>query len=73
MYNDYLLDGVSFKDWIDGTNGFNPSVDAIQEFRVQTSNYTAEFGSNAGGLSNMVTKSGHQPVPWFALRVPAQR
>lgn len=58
VYNDYLLDGVSFKDWIHGTNGFNPSVDAIQEFRVQTSNYTAEFGANAGGISNMVTKSG---------------
>lgn len=58
VYNDYLLDGVSFKDWIHGTNGFNPSVDAIQEFRVQTSNYTAEFGANAGGISNMVTRSG---------------
>ena len=58
VYNDYLLDGLSFKDWIHGTNGMNPSVDAIQEFRVQTSNYTAEFGANAGGLTNMVTKSG---------------
>src|SRR6185369_11993310 len=58
VYNDYLLDGLSFKDWIHGTNGMNPSVDAIQEFRVQTSNYTAEFGANAGGLTNMVTKTG---------------
>ncbi|MBS1852406.1 MAG: TonB-dependent receptor [Acidobacteria bacterium] len=58
VYNDYLLDGVSFKDWIHGTNGFNPSVDAIDEFRVQTSNYTAEFGANAGGISNLVSKSG---------------
>jgi len=58
VYNDYLLDGLSFKDWIHGTNGMNPSVDAIEEFRVQTSNYTAEFGANAGGLTNMVTKSG---------------
>ena len=24
VYNDYLLDGVSFKDWIHGTNGMNP-------------------------------------------------
>lgn len=58
VYNDYLMDGVSFKDWIHGTNGMNPSVDAIQEFRTQTSNYTAEFGANAGGLINMVIKSG---------------
>jgi hypothetical protein len=58
VYNDYILDGVSFKDWIHGTNGMNPSVDAIQEFRTQTSNYTAEFGANAGGVINLVTKSG---------------
>ncbi|HSS98005.1 MAG TPA: hypothetical protein VLK33_13285, partial [Terriglobales bacterium] len=58
IYNDYLLDGVSFKDWIHGTNAMNPSVDAIQEFRTQTSNYSADFGSNAGGLVNMVIKSG---------------
>jgi hypothetical protein len=58
VYNDYLMDGTSFKDWIHGTNGMNPSVDAIQEFRTQTSNYTAEFGGNAGGLINMVIKSG---------------
>jgi hypothetical protein len=58
VYNDYIIDGVSFKDWMHGTNGLNPSVDAIQEFRLQTGNYTAEFGANAGGLVNMVTKSG---------------
>src|SRR5207247_3783317 len=58
VYNDYLIDRVSFKDWIHGTNGMNPSVDAVQEFRTQTSNYPAEFGANAGGLVNMVTKSG---------------
>jgi hypothetical protein len=62
VYNDYLLDGISFKDWIHGTNGFNPSVDAIQEFRVQTSNYTAEFGANAGGISNLVSKSGTNKI-----------
>ena len=58
VYNDYILDGVSFKDWMHGTNGLNPSVDAVQEFRLQTGNYSAEFGANAGGLVNMITKSG---------------
>lgn len=58
IYNDYLLNGISFKDWIHGTNTMNPSVDAIQEFKTQTGNYSADFGSNAGGLVNMVLKSG---------------
>jgi hypothetical protein len=62
VYNDYLLDGVSFKDWIHGTNGMNPSVDAVQEFRTQTSNYSAEFGANSGAIVNMVTKSGTNAV-----------
>jgi hypothetical protein len=58
VYNDYIIDGVSFKDWMHGTNGMNPSVDAILEFKLQTGSYSAEFGANAGGLVNMVTKSG---------------
>ncbi len=62
VYNDYIIDGVSFKDWMHGTNGLNPSVDAIQEFRLQTGNYSAEFGANAGGLVNMVTKSGSNQI-----------
>jgi hypothetical protein len=62
VYNDYIIDGVSFKDWMHGTNGMNPSVDAVQEFRLQTGNYSAEFGANAGGLVNMVTKSGSNQI-----------
>src|SRR5579885_640140 len=46
VYNDYIIDGVSFKDWMHGTNGMNPSVDAIQEFKLHTGNYSAQFGAN---------------------------
>ena len=35
-----------------------PNPDALQEFSVQTSNFTAEYGSKAGGVVNMVVKSG---------------
>ncbi len=62
VYNDYLIDGISFKDWMHGTNGLNPSVDSIQEFRLQTSNWSAEYGANAGGLVNMITKSGTNQI-----------
>ena len=35
-----------------------PSVDAIQEVNIQTSNFAAEYGTAGGGMINMVTKSG---------------
>jgi len=57
-YNDFLLDGISFREKLHGGNEFNPSVDAIQEFRTQTSDWSAQYGANAGGLVNVVMKSG---------------
>jgi Carboxypeptidase regulatory-like domain len=54
----YLLDGVPNVDVLDGVNAPFPAPDALQEFSVQTSNYSAEFGESAGGVVNIVTKSG---------------
>ena len=42
---------------------YSLSVDAVQEFQVTTSNYSAEYGRAAGGVVNAVTKSGAQQVP----------
>jgi hypothetical protein len=57
-YNQYLFDGMSGKEMQHETNIFAPSVDAIQEIKVETSNYDAEFGGEAGGHINVVIKSG---------------
>jgi len=61
--NDYLLDG--FDNNIDDTSFdvdqaevVKPSVDAIQEFKVQTNSYPAQFGRAAGGVVNLTMKSG---------------
>ena len=40
-----------------------PSIDAIEEFKVQTGNYSAEYGGNAGTNVNIQIKSGDQTVP----------
>lgn len=58
----YLLDGAPFLDQYYNTNIPFPFPDALQEFSVQTSNYTARYGGNAGGVVNVVTKSGTNSV-----------
>jgi len=54
----YLLDGGLNNDLV--TNGvvYNPNQDAIAEFRILTSNYTAEYGRSGAGVISVVTKSG---------------
>jgi hypothetical protein len=60
--NNYRLDGVSLNDYANGAPGSvlggNLGVDAIQEFSVLTSNYSAEYGKTSGGIVNAVTRSG---------------
>jgi len=54
----YLLDGGNNVDEYTNVNSPFPMPDALQEFSVQTSNYSAEYGQNAGGVVNIISKSG---------------
>lgn len=61
--NNYLLDGIdNNSDNVDFLNGTNynvlPPVDAIAEFKVQTSNYSAQYGRAGGAILNATIKSG---------------
>lgn len=56
-FNNYTLDGVNNTDVNFNTYIFLPSVDALEEFKVQTGVYSAEFGREASQV-NVVTKSG---------------
>lgn len=56
--NNFLLDGVQNTDGDVNAFILTPSVDSIQEFRVETSNYSAEFGRSSGAQINVVSKSG---------------
>ena len=58
----YLLDGGNNLDEYTNVNQPFPFPDALQEFSVQTSNYGAEYGQNAGGVVNIVTKSGSNNI-----------
>ena len=54
----FLLDGGNNNDLLSNGNVLDPNPDAIAEFRLLTSDYTAEYGRNGGGIISIVTKSG---------------
>lgn len=57
-HNIYLLDGVKVTDEYFNNLVVSPSIDGIQEFKIQKTMYPAEFGGKASALINVVTKSG---------------
>jgi hypothetical protein len=56
--NSVLIDGVEATANRNNDTGLRPSVDAVQEFKVSTSDYAAEFGRAAGGVVSIQTKAG---------------
>jgi hypothetical protein len=69
--NSYLIDGIYNRNLWLNTLVMVPIVDAIQEYRVLTSNYSAEFGEAAGAVTEVNTKSGSNKIHgsvWEFLR-----
>jgi len=63
IQNSYVLDGIDNKNKIVGfdssdAQSIEPIIDAIQEFKVQTATFSAEFGQSAGGVVNVSIRSG---------------
>jgi len=56
--NDWTIDGIDNNELTAGSISVLPSVDAIQEFKVLTNKYSAQYGRNAGGTILINTKSG---------------
>jgi len=56
--NAFQIDGTSNSDSYQNRISVTPNIDAIQEFKIQTNNYSAEFGKGAGAQVNLVTRSG---------------
>jgi len=58
LLNNFILDGIDNNSNDNGGNVLKTNVDAIAEFKVQTSNYSAEFGRSGGAVVNATIKSG---------------
>ena len=58
LYNNQMIDGMDNNEREQGFLGVRPSIEAIAEVKVDTNNYSAEIGRNAGAVVNIITKSG---------------
>ena len=54
----FLVNGADNTDFLDNNIAVSPNPDAVQEFKILTNNYDAEYGRTSGGIVNQVTKSG---------------
>ncbi len=69
--NNFLIDGASNFNGVDGGFVLKPPVDAITEFRILTHNANAEFGNSLGSTTNIITRSGTNQIRgtvWEFLR-----
>jgi hypothetical protein len=56
--NNFVLNGIDNNNHNTNGAGFTPSIDAIQEFKILTGTYSAEFGRMSGGQVSVTTKAG---------------
>ena len=78
-WNEFILDGLNNSSYGVDNQGFSsqaiqPVLDAVNEFRITTDNYSAEYGSAGGAVINAATKSGSAQfhgAAWDYIRNPA--
>ncbi len=60
--NGYLLNGVSVQEFSYSGTAVIPNLESLQEFRIITNNFDAEYGNFAGGQVNVITKAGTNQI-----------
>ena len=71
--NNFLMDGATNNDTFNTGFVLRPPPDAIEEFKILTHAFSAEYGRNAGSVVNVVTKSGTNTLTRRAVGVQSRR
>ena len=70
--NGFMVNGGNVQEQMANGTAIIPNVDSIDEFRIITNNFDAEYGHYSGGLVNVITKSGTNRFHGERLRLSAQ-
>src|SRR5216684_6650936 len=54
----FQINGINLNDMVQNQITFQPSINTVQEFKVDNSTYSAEYGRNSGAIANIATRSG---------------
>ncbi len=54
----FMINGINLNDMTNGQITFQPTISTVQEFKVDNSTYSAEYGRNSGAIVNIATRSG---------------
>jgi carboxypeptidase family protein/TonB-dependent receptor-like protein len=54
----YMINGINLSDEVQNQITFQPSINTVQEFKVNNSTFSAEYGRNSGAIVNVATRSG---------------
>src|SRR4029453_7026167 len=54
----YLVNGITLNNLAFNSISFQPSIETVDEFRIDNSTFRAEYGQSSGAIANVVTRSG---------------
>jgi Carboxypeptidase regulatory-like domain/TonB dependent receptor len=54
----FMINGITLNNMVFSSISFQPSIDTVQEFKVDNSTFSAEYGQNSGAVVNIATRSG---------------
>jgi outer membrane receptor protein involved in Fe transport len=54
----FMINGINLNDMVQNQITFQPSINTVEEFKLDNSTYSAEYGRNSGAIANIATRSG---------------
>ena len=69
----FMINGINLNDMVQNQITFQPPISTVQEFKVDNSTMSAEYGRNSGAVVNIATRSGTNDLPRRGVRVLPRR